>query len=181
MLRIASCSHSYDFCHLRTGRLSNVGVTSLQIHRSFASHTPSNKGETQQALADREIKVQKPHTHNQISGSRSHKEIDLEKLSEKILRKLKKRGITADSSGFIGPVPDGLDDLLGWSKIKAERLQRHMMPKKRKEIEELAAQGDGLSQLRLESILDYEKQFGLENIKNRVSTSQKSKLQPLFE
>src|SRR4051812_32148791 len=165
MLKVVSCSRSYGFCHYHSSHLSN-GVTSLQLYKNLASHTTNNEGETQSALASREVKVQKPYTPDQASATRSHQEIDLEKLSEKILQKLKKRGLTADSSGFIGPVPDGLDDLLGWSKIKAERLQRYMMPEKRKEIEELAAQGDGLSQLRLKSILNYEKQYGLENTKS---------------
>lgn len=156
MIRVSSCSRSYGFCHLLTGRLSNVGVPSLLIKRTFASHAP-NIEKTQPALADREVQVQKSHMDDQISDNRSHKEIDLEKLSKKIMKKLKKNGHTLDSIGFTGSPPDGLDALLGWNKIKDERIKRDMIPERRKKIEDLAAKGDRLSQIQLEKILAYEK------------------------
>ena len=163
MLTVVSCSRSYGFCHLRAGRLSITGITSLQIQRSFASHTPNNEGETKSSLAGREVKVQKPHTHDQVSATRSHKKIDLEKLREKILRKLKKRGLTVEGGMCKGPVPDGLDYMLGWAKIEQGRIERNMLPERREQIEKLAAKGDPLSQLRLKQIIDYEKRYLAKN------------------
>jgi len=104
------------------------------------------------------VKVQTPHFPEQQSPNKLFEEIDTEKLRVEILSRLKKRGLTVEGGMCKGPVPDGLD-LLGWKIIEQERIERNMLPERRKQIEELAAKGDPLSQLRLKQIIAYEKRY----------------------
>jgi hypothetical protein len=162
MLKVVSCSHSYGFFHQHTSRLSNAGVISLRIQRSFASHILDRKNSMHQgkiptSFTNRKIKIQNPHYPEHTSSATS--DITNEKLQENILLSLKERGLTSDNDVFRGPVPDGLEDLLGWETIEEERIKKNMVPEKRKKIEEWAAKGDPLSKLRLENILDYEKRL----------------------
>jgi len=164
MIRVAPCSRSHVFSQIRIGRFSCLDTHSL-VHKRFASHIPrklkNHQEKTLSPLSKREVKVQ--------NTPQARSDLDIEKLSEEIILKLEKKGLTVESGAFVGPVPDGLDHLLGWSKIKAERIRNNMIPEKRKVIEELAAKGDPLSQLRLDAILDYEKRFGKANTKNKFT------------
>lgn len=156
MIRVPSYSRSNGFCHLHAGRLSNLVIPSLLIKRTFATQSP-NSEKNQTALADREVEVQKLLIPEQESFKRLFDEIESKKLQKEIIAGLNKRGLTIESDVFIGPLPDGLDDLLGWEKIEEDRIKRNMLPERRKKIEEWAAKGDPLAKLRLENILDYEK------------------------
>jgi len=165
MLTVVSCSRTYGFCHLPTSRLSNVSVTSIQIQRSFASHLPYKGEKIRTSLANRKVKAQKPRQPEHTSSASSESNAQFQK---KILSSLKERGLTLDSDVFRGPVPDGLEDLLGWEKIEEERIKKNMVPEKRKKIEQWAAKGDPLSKLRLENILDYEKRLNCKKSKKLI-------------
>lgn len=161
MLRVTACSRFYGFCHLHAGIFSNVVIPYLLIKRIFASYTP-NSEKTQTALPDKEVEVQKPHTTEQQSSNRLFEEVDTEKIREEILSRLNKRGLTVEGRMCKGPVPDGLD-LLGWNIIEQERIERNMLPERRKQIEKLSTKGDPLSQLRLQQIKAYEKRYACHN------------------